>query len=165
MARSPAPRWVGARGPCQAQQPHLAGQQSLAMLLKSLQSQQVTQRGAHLTHRSLILLLFAYRRGQHLEALTGGAGKTESGFSARSKRARQVRHGSPAPRLHPGSVSGQPALMGWCTRCRHPNCDELLTPSSARACPTLPNIATHPSSRCHCEQCVSVSLSPCRRVP
>lgn len=37
LARSPAPRWVGAREACQAQQPHLAGQQSVAMLLKSLQ--------------------------------------------------------------------------------------------------------------------------------
>lgn len=58
-------------------------------------------------------------------------------FSARSKRARQARRRSPAAKLHPGRVRGEPALTGCSRHRRWPSGDELLI-ATAQPCPTLP---------------------------
>lgn len=111
-----------------------------------------------LTQHTFIHFLFLYWWEQHLEAVTGSSGKTGFGFSARSKRARQVRHGFLAPQLHPGNMRDEP---GWWSGASSAGGDELLMASSAHACQpclTLPLISL-PSAG------VLVLLSPCGTVP
>lgn len=125
---------------CQAQQPHLEGQ-DVAIHLKFLQRQSTCH--PHWNINSVLIgENSTWRQSQptHLRlASFSSAKETQAGEA-------------------PFPLTTVPSRMRWC--CRWPSGNELLMEK-----PLLPAPATHLSCQCHHEQCVLTLCSPCRKVP